>query len=107
MKKSIREVREKASNLLEADKAEEAEKTLLDAMQDYPDDLDLLSMLGIIQSRLHKEEEAELTFRSVLERDPCHEEAACALGRILDNSLRTEEAEVLYKDVLSKRPDSH
>jgi tetratricopeptide (TPR) repeat protein len=92
---------------MEAEKANEAERALLDAIQDYPDDLDLLSMLGIVQARLHKEEEAESTFRSVLERDPCHEEAACALGRILDNSLRTEEAEALYEDVLSKKPDSH
>lgn len=107
MKKSIREVREETSDLMEDEKTVEAERALLDATRDHPNDLDLLSMLGIVQARLHKEEEAESTFRSVLERNPRHEEAACALGRILDNSLRTEEAEALYKEVLSKKPDSH
>jgi len=107
MKKSTREVREKASNLMEAEKTDEAERALIVALQNHPNDLDMLSMLGIVQARLNKEEEAESTFRSVLERNPCNEEAACALGRILDNSLRTEEAEALYKDVLSKRPNSH
>jgi tetratricopeptide (TPR) repeat protein len=107
MKKRIREVREMASNLIEAERTDEAERALHDALQDYPDDLNLLSMLGVVQARLHKEKEAESTLRSVLENDACHEEAVCALGRILDNSLRTEEAEALYKDILSKKPDSH
>ncbi|MFX1604126.1 MAG: tetratricopeptide repeat protein [Promethearchaeota archaeon] len=107
MKESIKKVREEASKLMEAEKPDEAERELRAALQHHPDDLDLLSLLGIIQARLHKEDEAESTFRRILAIDPCHEEAACALGRILDNSLRTEEAEVLYKDVLTKRPDSH
>ncbi|MHA2379112.1 MAG: hypothetical protein ACXADO_10425 [Candidatus Thorarchaeota archaeon] len=107
MKTSIRDVRENAVNLMEEDREAEAETTVIKALQNHPEDLDLFSMLGIIQARLHRAEEAESTLRSVLERNPCHQEAACALGRILDHSLRTAEAEVLYRDALSKRPESH
>ena len=107
VKTKTRELRERASNFMDAHKPEEAERALHEALQSHPNNLDLMSMLGIVQTRLDKEEEAESTFRLVLARDPYHEEAACSLGRILDNSLRTEEAEMLYRGVLEKRPDSH
>jgi tetratricopeptide (TPR) repeat protein len=107
MESEIREALEKATRLCDEECDEDAEVLILDALSKFPDHADLLTILGKIQSRLHKEQHAETTLKAVLAKNPNHEDASCALGRLLDQSLRTEEAETLYRGLLERRPDSH
>ncbi|MFQ5834243.1 MAG: tetratricopeptide repeat protein [Candidatus Thorarchaeota archaeon] len=100
-------VLEAIENLCKEDRNEEAESILKEALASNPDDLDLKTMLGIVQSRLHRDEDAESTLRSVLQVDQNQEDAVCALGRILDQSLRSKEAEQMYRGLLTQRPESH
>ena len=107
MNEEIRRTLEAASNLCRCEDNEEALKIVEKALERYPNDLELKTMLGIVLSRLERDREAEAVLRSVLKRNPDHEEATCALGRLLDNSLRTEEAEQLYRGLLQRKPASH
>lgn len=99
----IREAIDRASHLCD----EDAERVILEALERHPKNLDLRTMLGKVQSRLHREGDAEVTLRGVLEADPLHEDASCALGRLLDQSLRTDEAEQVYRKLLRESPASH
>jgi tetratricopeptide (TPR) repeat protein len=107
MDTNIRESLDKAYNLCDEECDEDAERVILNALESYPENLDLRTMLGKIQSRLNRDEEAEVTLRGVLKDDPLHEDASCALGRLLDQSLRTNEAEQVYRGLLSESPASH
>ena len=107
MSEEIRRVLAMASGLCSREDHTEAEKLIREALDQYPGNLDLKVMLGIILSRTERDREAEAVLRSVLKRDPDHEQATSALGRLLDNSLRTEEAESLYRGHLEMRPASH
>ncbi|MHA2003101.1 MAG: hypothetical protein ACW975_00655 [Candidatus Thorarchaeota archaeon] len=107
MDSGIRDALDRATNLCDEEYDEEAERVILEALEKHPNNLDLLTMLGRIQSRLHREGDAEVTLRGVLEEDPLHEDASCALGRLLDQSLRTDEAEQVYRELLRKSPASH
>jgi predicted Zn-dependent protease len=103
----ITETLDRASNLCDEECDEDAERVILEALEKHPKNLDLRTMLGKVQSRLHREEDAEVTLRGVLKEDPLHEDASCALGRLLDQSLRTNEAEQVYRELLKKAPASH
>ena len=103
----IRDALDRASKLCGEECDEEAQKVILEALGRYPENLDLRTMLGKIQARLHREEEAEATLRGVLKDNPIHEDASCALGRLLDQSLRTDEAEQVYRRLLAESPASH
>lgn len=94
----------KATTLCQEEKDNEAEVLIKDALIEYPNNVDLLTKLGIIQVRLCKDDEAESTFRYVLKQDRDHEEAISNLGRLLDQSLRTDEAEALYRNYLQRKP---
>ncbi len=107
MDSGVRKALERASQLCDEECDQDAEQVILDALKEHPESLDLRTMLGSVQSRLHREEEAEITLRDVLKLNPLHEDAACALGRLLDQSLRTEEAERVFREQLSKSPESH
>ncbi|KXH72415.1 MAG: hypothetical protein AM326_03495 [Candidatus Thorarchaeota archaeon SMTZ-45] len=97
----------RASALCDEECDGDAERVLLEALEKHPKNLDLRTMLGKVQSRLHREEEAEITLRRVLEENPLHEDASCALGRLLDQSLRSDEAEQVYRELLKESPGSH
>lgn len=107
MKDESDEVLRKVSELCNDERELEAEALVKEQLAADPDNLDLMTKLGIIQSRLCNDHEAETTFRAVLVRNPNHQDAICGLGRILDQSLRTEEAEQLYTTFLSKNPAGH
>ncbi|MHA1925656.1 MAG: hypothetical protein ACW974_07050 [Candidatus Thorarchaeota archaeon] len=107
MNPGIRDALDQASNLCDEECDEDAERVLLEALERHPKNLDLRTMLGKVQSRLHREEDAEVTLRGVLEEEPLHEDASCALGRLFDQSLRTDEAEQVYRELLKKSPASH
>jgi Flp pilus assembly protein TadD len=107
MDSGVREALERASSLCDEECDDDAEQVILEALERHPRNLDLRTMLGKVQSRLHREEDAEVTLRGVLEDDPLHEDASCALGRLLDQSLRTGEAEQVFRELLKKAPASH
>jgi tetratricopeptide (TPR) repeat protein len=107
MKKESDEALRDATELCNDDRELEAEVLVKERLAEDPDNLDLMTKLGVIQSRLCNDYEAEATFRAVLVRNPNHQDAICGLGRILDQSLRTEEAEQLYTAYLSRNPTGH
>ncbi|MFW9968203.1 MAG: tetratricopeptide repeat protein [Candidatus Thorarchaeota archaeon] len=107
MELDVDEALSRASALCDEECDDDAERVLLEALEKHPNNLDLRTMLGKVQSRLHREEEAEITLRGVLEKDPLHEDASCALGRLLDQSLRSDEAEQVYRELLKESPSSH
>ncbi|MFW9805889.1 MAG: hypothetical protein ACFFFK_04110 [Candidatus Thorarchaeota archaeon] len=107
MKDESDKVLAKASELCNDERELEAERLVKEQLANDPDNLDLMTKLGVIQSRLCNDYEAESTFRAVLVRNPIHEDAICGLGRILDQSLRTDEAEQLYRTFLERNPAGH
>lgn len=100
-------VLDNASELCNDERELEAEVLVKEQLTHDPDNLDLMTKLGVIQARLCNDHEAESTFRAVLVRNPIHEDAICGLGRILDQALRTEEAEQLYRTFLERNPAGH
>ena len=107
MKKESKDVLEEVNNLCESDRDLEAEVLVRKQLANDPENLELLTRLAYIQSRLCRDSEAETTFRLVLSRNSSLEDAVCGLGRLLDQSLRTEEAEKLYRDFLNNNPLGH
>jgi predicted Zn-dependent protease len=107
MDDELQRVLDAASALCSREENEEALKLVEDTLEKYPSHQGLMTMLGIVLSRLGRENEAESVLRSVLKGDPSNEQATSALGRLLDNSLRTEEAERLYRGLLDRKPASH
>jgi len=106
MKESDKVLKE-VSQLCDDERELEAEVLVKEQLAADPDNLDLMTKLGVIQARLCNDHEAEETFRAVLVRDPNHEDAICGLGRLLDQALRTDEAEELYRSFLENNPGGH
>ena len=100
-------VLQKVSDLCDDERELEAEVLLHEQLDNDPDNLELMTKLGEIQSRLCNDSEAEATLRTVLIRDPDYEDAVCALGALLDQSLRSKEAERLYREFLHRNPAGH
>jgi hypothetical protein len=98
---------DKALNLCNEENAMQAETLLQPLIHKHPENVELLTAYGKVQSYLDLECEAEATFRTVLALDSEYEDAVCALSRLLDQSLRSEEAELLLKNLLDKHPGSH
>ena len=107
MKKESDDVLDEANDLCESDRDLEAEVLVRKQLENDSENLELLTKLAYIQSRLCRDSEAETTFRSVLSKNSSLEDAVCGLGRLLDQSLRTEEAEKLYRDFLNNYPPGH
>ncbi|MFX1368942.1 MAG: hypothetical protein ACFFAY_10115 [Promethearchaeota archaeon] len=97
----------KAIALCNEENATQAESLLQSLIHKYPENVELLTAYGKVQSYLDLECEAEATFRTALAIDSDYEDAVCALGRLLDQSLRSEEAELLLRDLLTRQPGSH
>jgi len=100
-------VLKRAKELCQDEREKEAEVLVKKQIAQAPDNLKLMTMLGVIQARLCKDNKAESTFRSVLARNPNNEDAVCGLGRLLDQSLRIEEAEETYRVFLQNNPQGH
>ncbi|TFG26283.1 hypothetical protein EU528_14675 [Candidatus Thorarchaeota archaeon] len=107
MSRESKKVLEKVADLCNDERELEAEALLKAQLAIDPDNLELMTKLGVTQARLCNDNEAEATLRTVLIRDPNYEDAVCALGALLDQSLRTEEAEQLYRVLLQRNPASH
>jgi tetratricopeptide (TPR) repeat protein len=107
LKNESEDVLDEANNLCQSDRDLEAEVLVRKQLENDSENLELLTKLAYIQSRLCRDSEAETTFRSVLSKNSSLEDAVCGLGRLLDQSLRTEEAEKLYRDFLNNYPPGH
>ena len=107
MEKESDKVLKMVSELYQDERETEAEALIKKHLTIDPDNLELLTKLGIIQARLCKDHQAESSFRSVLAKNSNHENAVCGLGRLLDQSLRTDEAEQLYRRYLKENPLGH
>ncbi|MFW9787791.1 MAG: hypothetical protein ACFFE2_13530 [Candidatus Thorarchaeota archaeon] len=101
------EVLKEATSLCHDERELDAEVLVKEQLAADPDNLMLMTKLGIIQARLCNDHEAESTFRAVLVRDPNHEDAVCGLGRLLDQALRTDEAEQIFRDFIQRNPVGH
>jgi Flp pilus assembly protein TadD len=107
MKQESDKVLKDATELCQDERELEAEVLVKEQLAADPDNLDLMTKLGVIQARLCNDHEAENTFRAVLVRDPDHEDAVCGLGRLLDQALKTDEAEQIYRDFIQNNPIGH
>lgn len=107
MKEQIDTIIRNALALCDEENLSEAEEMLREALEHHPDDVNLLTTYGIVQSKLDLDEEAENTLRRALAIDLRDENAVCALGRLLDSLLRTDEAQELLKNHLREQPKSH
>lgn len=107
MNRESEKVLQEVNDLCQDERELEAEVLVKEQLAADPDNLELMTKLGVIQARLCNDHEAESTFRAVLVRNPNHEDAVCGLGRLLDQALRTEEAEQIYRDFLQNNPVGH
>ncbi|MFW9963951.1 MAG: hypothetical protein ACFFCX_10330 [Candidatus Sifarchaeia archaeon] len=107
VKNNSAKVLEEVMQLCQDERDSEAEDLIRMHLAIDPDNLQLMTNLGVIQARLYKDQKAESTFKSVLAINPNYEEAICGLGRLLDQSLRIEEAEELYREFLQNNPIGH
>jgi tetratricopeptide (TPR) repeat protein len=107
VKEHISSIIAEALALCDDENPSEASELLLQALLDYPEDVNLLTTMGIVQSKLDLEDEAESTFRKVLGIESHNEIALCALGRLLDSELRSDEAQELLRNFLREQPQSH
>ena len=84
----------------------EALNLLDEALQSYPDDIDLLYQGAMIAGRVGRIDLLESRMRHILELDPEHAHALNALGYSLaDHNQRLDEAEELIRRALKLLPD--
>lgn len=92
--------------LRNAKQHEEALKVLEEALQEAPEDPDLLYEAGMLAERLDQIPRMEQYMRMVLEIEPDHAHAYNALGYTLaDRGIRLDEAEELITRALELAPD--
>ncbi len=96
-----------AELLLEQGAPEEAYRLLGDALQEYPNDMQLLYTRFVIAERLGSLERIESNLRLILEQEPDNPTALNALGYSLTNfSSRYEEAYRMIARALEQEPDN-
>ena len=78
------------------------------ALQEFPDDADLLYARAMVAERLDRLDLLEADLRAILSRDPNHVQALNALGFTLaDRTDRYQEAHDLIVRALAQRPDDY
>jgi tetratricopeptide (TPR) repeat protein len=94
-----------ATTYADARQWEEAMKTLDEAEQKFPEDLDVPFQRGAVLEQQGKHDEAERAFRALLARDPLHAPALNYLGYMLaDRGERLDEAIALIGRALEADP---
>lgn len=96
---------DRAKELLDRGRADEACGLLLETLKQHPDDVEMRMLLGIGEFRLKRFDAAEETFRQVIARKPDHYKAVYYLGLALERQNRKEEALPLFRASVSLRPD--
>jgi tetratricopeptide (TPR) repeat protein len=85
---------------------EEAEKLCRKVLQNKPQHVDALRLLGLIAAAAGELEEAENLLRQALEQAPDHTPAMFELGRVLKELDRHEEAIEVYRELIRQQPDN-
>ena len=75
------------------------------AVQQQPDDVQVVTELGQLLVRMDAREEAEKRFRQALTTDAGHGEAWLSLGMLLNEEGRLAEAEPILERAAALRPD--
>ncbi|MEK9766044.1 MAG: tetratricopeptide repeat protein [Thalassolituus sp.] len=96
-----------ADILIKADRIEEAFSTVSSALENSPEDIDLIYTRAMLAERLGNLELLESDLRFLISLKPDHAEALNALGYSLANKTdRYAEAEPLIEKALSLQPDN-
>lgn len=95
----------RASDALREEQFEEAERLLLAAVEEDPQDPQAAFYLGVAQEGLEKWEEAEASYRRALALDAGLTEASINLSSLLLNEERDEEALRVAEQGLKKAPE--
>jgi len=96
---------QRAMDLLDQRRAEDALPLLKELAKKDRDDIDSNMLLGIAEFRLHRFEDAERTFRRVIGLSPAHYKSVYYLGLALERQGKVSEAIEAYQTSLSLRPD--
>jgi tetratricopeptide (TPR) repeat protein len=83
---------------------EDSLRTLNEAAQQDPGNLDVLKLQGDVLYLLGRESEAETALQTVLRRDPRHQDARYALGRIYYQQKRLGEAIEAFQQLIQENP---
>ncbi|WP_328446624.1 tetratricopeptide repeat protein [Streptomyces sp. NBC_00386] len=92
---------ERASDLHQRGRPEEAIPLLQELLQREPDDVAARYALGICLTDTGKHAEAQVQFRRVVDSDPRHHQASYRLGRLLQVDADLDGAAEAYRRVLS------
>jgi tetratricopeptide (TPR) repeat protein len=82
-------------------------RTLNEALQADPGNLDVLKLQGDVLYLLGRESEAEQALLTVLRRDPRHEDGRYALGRIYYQQKRLGEATEAFQQLVQQNPNHY
>jgi tetratricopeptide (TPR) repeat protein len=92
---------DRAMSLLRVGDAASAERICVEALADFPEDANLLTLLGASYRKLQRLDEAEAVLRRVLERHPGYAKAHEELGTVLLIARRPSEARASLERALS------
>ena len=84
-----------AIKAISSDDLPQAERLLNTVLAALPDDPDALNLLGVVRAKQNRAAEAERLFRRALVRSPAHVSAHINLGELLLTTNRSEEATVV------------
>ena len=107
-KDRVRLVLVEAELLVDAGRLQDALTVHDLALQEFPDDADLLYARAMVAEKLDRLDLLEADLRAILSRDPNHVQALNALGFTLaDRTDRHQEAHDLIVRALAQRPDDY
>ena len=107
-KDRVRLVLVEAELLVDAGRLQDALTVHDLALQEFPDDADLLYARAMVAEKLDRLDLLEADLRAILSRDPNHVQALNALGFTLaDRTDRYQEAHDLIVRALAQRPDDY
>lgn len=101
------QVYQKVQAWLEADRCDLAERTLIEALRDYPDDACLHAQLALVLGQLSRHEEASQHAGRALSLAPNDPFSLFVAGRVHASQGRHREAEAFFIDALRLDPTDH
>lgn len=108
VKEAVRVYRAEAEILTNADRLNEAIEVYSLALDEFPENSDLLYARAMLAEKLDRLDVLEADLRSILSREPNNAEALNALGYTLaDRTDRYDEALELIKQALALQPDDY
>ncbi len=105
---AVRVYRSEADILARADRLQDAMGVYNSALEEYPENSDLLYARAMLAEKLDMIDVVEQDLRTILSREPNNADALNALGYTLaDRTERYDEALELIKQAYELRPDDH